>query len=499
MTEAAARDAGWQGDGPAHHAGPSPVGFTAADIRAAHDAFLAGTPLAPAEVDAWRWIDENHRCNTALWREEDKARRTEVPDAEIVRCKRAIDRLNQQRNDAVEALDQCVLERLAHAVTPLPDARLSSETVGAIVDRLSILALKIFHMRLQTRRDDADEPHLLQCRHKLDVLVGQRRDLAACLDRLLEDLAAGRAVFRTYRQYKMYNDPTLNPELYGRRPAAATTASAPDEGIAVDVLIPTCNRPAALAVTLTAVLAQSHPRLRIVVSDQGDCEAVVQSGELRAVLRLFHARGIEVDIHRHLPRRGMAEQRQFLLDQARASYALFLDDDVLIEADLTARLLRAIREQRCGFVGSAVIGLSHAGDERPDQQTIEFWDGPVEPEKLSPGDTHWGRHHLHSAANLYHLQQRLGLNATEQRLYRVAWVGGCVMFDVAKLRDAGGFGFWRRLPPEHCGEDVQAQLAVMARYGGCGLLPSGAYHQELPTTLATRDIDAPFVLPDRMR
>jgi hypothetical protein len=106
----------------------------------------------------------------------------------------------------------------------------------------------------------------------------------------------------------------------------------------------------------------------------------------------------------------------------------------------------------------------------------------------------WQRHHLHSAANLHHVAERLGLTRERERIYRVAWVGGCVLYDTAKLRACGGFEFWRELPPEHCGEDVFAQQRVMARFGGCGLIPSGAYHQELPTTLPKRDVDAPRVL-----
>jgi hypothetical protein len=260
---------------------------------------------------------------------------------------------------------------------------------------------------------------------------------------------------------------------------------------AVDVLIPTYERPAALAVTLTALAAQSGPRLRIVISDQSEARDLPALPELAAVLRLLQARGRDVELHRHLPRRGMAEQRQFLLDKARAPYALFLDDDVIVEPDLVDRLVRAIASAGCGFVGSAVVGLSYLDDHRPHQQAIEFWDGPVEPELVRPDGPQWARHHLHSAANLYHVQQRLGLTASQQRLYRVAWVGGCVLYDTAKLRSAGGFDFWPLLPPEHCGEDVLAQLRVMARDGGCGIIPSGAYHQELKTTLARRECDAP--------
>lgn len=262
----------------------------------------------------------------------------------------------------------------------------------------------------------------------------------------------------------------------------------------VDVLIPTCNRPAALAVTLTALYAQTWPALRIVISDQGDVGELAGCGEFAAVLRLLRAGGREVVLRRRLPRRGLAEQRQFLLDQARAPLALFLDDDVILEPDLIERLVGALEEARCGFVGSAVLGLSYLDDERPHQQAIEFWDGPVEPERIVPDGPEWARHHLHSAANLYHVQRRLGLDAACQRLYRIAWIGGCVLYDTAKLRECGGFDFWNELPEAHCGEDVLAQLRVMARYGGCGLIPTGAYHQELPTTVAERHCDAPRVL-----
>ncbi|WP_229425371.1 glycosyltransferase family A protein [Massilia sp. Se16.2.3] len=211
------------------------------------------------------------------------------------------------------------------------------------------------------------------------------------------------------------------------------------------------------------------------------------------MLRYLRARGIAVDTLRHLPRRGMAEQRAFLLAQASAPACLFLDDDVIVEPGLLARLHTALRAQGCGFVGSAVHGLSYLGQLRPEQESIEFWDGPVVPETVRPGTAAWARHHLHSAANLFHVQSRLA-QRSGPRLYRVAWIGGCVLFDAAKLRDCGGFDFWQALPAEHCGEDVLAQLRVMERYGGCGILPSGAYHMELPTTVTMREVDAPHVL-----
>lgn len=262
----------------------------------------------------------------------------------------------------------------------------------------------------------------------------------------------------------------------------------------VDVLVPTCNRPCALAVTLTALAAQSFTAMRVVVSDQSDGEAVFARAEVAAVLRYLKARGRDVLTWHHLPRRGMAEQRAFLLSQARAPYCLFLDDDVLLENDLVERLHRSIRAQECGFVGSALHGLSYIDQPRPWQQHIEFWESSVAPERVAPGDAAWARHHLHSAANLFHVQSRLGLTREDTRHYRVAWIGGCVLFDTAKLRAAGGFDFWPQLPAEHCGEDVLAQLRVMARFGGCGMIPSGAYHMELPTTITARAVDAPMVL-----
>ena len=271
----------------------------------------------------------------------------------------------------------------------------------------------------------------------------------------------------------------------------------------LDIMIPTCDRPAALAVTLTSLLGQSLAHeLRIVVSDQGeppldeaDLAATAGLRELVAVRRVLQAAGLLVEWHTHLPRRGMAEQRQFLLDHTTAPYALFLDDDLVLEPDVVARLLRVLRRERCGFVGAMPIGLSYLHDVRPQEQLIEFWDGPVEPETIVPGSAAWMRHDQHNAANIHHIAERLGVDKTNERLYRVAWVGGCVLYDTAALRDVGGFGFWQELPAAHAGEDVLAQLRVMARYGGCGLLPSGVYHQELPTTVHDRSTDAPWALP----
>jgi hypothetical protein len=263
----------------------------------------------------------------------------------------------------------------------------------------------------------------------------------------------------------------------------------------LDVLIPTCERPAALAVTLAGLTGQSWQDFRVIISDQGELQLAEQSAEVQAVSRVLRAQGREVRLQRHLPRRGLAEQRQFLLDQARAPCVLFLDDDLILEPFVLGQLMKVLAREQCGFVGSAVIGLSFLADVRPQEQAIEFWNGPVRPETVTPGSPAWARHLLHNAANLFHVQNALGLTPESTRTYRVAWSGGCVLYDTARLRSTGGFGFWRELPPVHSGEDVLAQLRVMARHGGCGVIPSGVFHQELPTTVTDRRVDAPQVLP----
>jgi Protein of unknown function (DUF4254) len=186
------------------------------DQRIADKAFDA-TPAVGGSDDAWKLVSVNHRCNVSLWDEEDQARRTDVAADAIAANKRAIDRFNQQRNDAIERLDEALLNRIA-TVAITGDAWHNSETAGAMIDRLSILSLKIFHMREQTRRTDATDAHLRECREKLQRLEAQRSDLCRCLDTLLSLAAEGRAFWRVYRQFKMYNSPDTNPYLYARKP-----------------------------------------------------------------------------------------------------------------------------------------------------------------------------------------------------------------------------------------------------------------------------------------
>lgn len=206
------------------------------ELIAQHDAWLAhaGWPVSEPAArggDLWTWVQANHRYNSQLWAEEDLARRTQVADSEIATNKRAIDRYNQARNDAIERIDELLLLGLGlvdaesargdapRSLAPA-GARLNSETAGSMVDRLSILALKVHAMRAQAARHDVDETHRSSSRGKLARLEQQRSDLAGCLDALLADAAAGLAYFKVYRQFKMYNDPSFNPALVAERAAA---------------------------------------------------------------------------------------------------------------------------------------------------------------------------------------------------------------------------------------------------------------------------------------
>jgi Protein of unknown function (DUF4254) len=158
-------------------------------------------------------VMEQHRANFELWHEEDQARVPGVPDAEIVRVKRAIDTLNQKRNDLVEKMDLWLIDRMKQGAA----APLNSETPGLMVDRLSILALKIFHTREEAHRPSATEDHRRRNLGRLALLLEQREDLAGCLDALRSEVLNGTRRFKLYRQMKMYNDPELNPAVYGRR------------------------------------------------------------------------------------------------------------------------------------------------------------------------------------------------------------------------------------------------------------------------------------------
>lgn len=153
------------------------------------------------------WID------TVQWHLEDIIRDPHINPEEALGLKRRIDRSNQDRTDLVEEIDSYFRQKYS-GVNPLPDARLNTESPAWAVDRLSILALKIWHMQEQTERTDADADHISRCQAKLDVLKEQQVDLSTAIDQLLEDIEAGRKYMKVYRQMKMYNDPSTNPVLY---------------------------------------------------------------------------------------------------------------------------------------------------------------------------------------------------------------------------------------------------------------------------------------------
>lgn len=268
----------------------------------------------------------------------------------------------------------------------------------------------------------------------------------------------------------------------------------------VDVLIPTFGRKTGLAIVLTSLLGQTFTDFDVVVSDQtDDADAYLDSIEIQTLVRALRWRGHDVRLFRHLPRRGMAEQRQFLLEQSSARYAHYLDDDVALDPPVLGRMLRVIQDEGIGFVGCPATGLGYLHDVRPHQQQIELWSGPVRPEPFTPESLPWERHLINNAANPLHLERLLAPDGRTVR-YKVAWVGGAnVLYDREKLLSVGGFSFWDRLPPEHAGEEVVVQFLLIHEYGGCGILPSGTYHLGLPTTVEDRRRNATELFGDLLR
>ena len=171
-------------------------------------------PYTPGTIDHLlyrkNWID------TVQWHLEDIIRDPAIDLAETLCIKRRIDKSNQDRTDMVEYVDSYLLDKYKEIV-PAPDARLNTETPAWAIDRLSILALKIYHMAREAERTDVDDEHRAACRKKLDVLLSQQVDLSRAIEELIEDIEAGRKYMKTYKQMKMYNDPALNPVLYGQK------------------------------------------------------------------------------------------------------------------------------------------------------------------------------------------------------------------------------------------------------------------------------------------
>jgi len=177
-----------------------------------------GTPEENKMHDDWlELVMRQHRANFDLWHIEDEARSPVASDSDLAAVKRRIDQTNQVRNDLVEVLDRLILKWLEMRGLPNPGAALHSETPGLIIDRLSILSLKIYHTREETGRRHAPAGHVARNRERLAILEKQRRDLAGCLNELWREIMAGARRFEVYHQLKMYNDPALNPAIYRKK------------------------------------------------------------------------------------------------------------------------------------------------------------------------------------------------------------------------------------------------------------------------------------------
>lgn len=171
------------------------------------------------------WLESvvrQHRANFELWHIEDEARNPGATDAELAEVKRRIDRTNQLRNDLAEQLDRKLVECLTPQGLPIAGAPLHSESPGLMIDRLSILALKIYHTREEVERPNAAPAHIARNRERLAILTEQCDDLAECLETLWRETLAGTRRFKLYRQLKMYNDPSLNPSIYRHLPGEAS-------------------------------------------------------------------------------------------------------------------------------------------------------------------------------------------------------------------------------------------------------------------------------------
>lgn len=183
-------------------------------------------PIENKETGLMATVCTQHSFNYQLWHEEDIARSPDVSDQEIARVKRSIDKFNQQRNDWIEKIDDQIAEMIqSNNIQTRDDAVLNTETPGSAIDRLSIMALRLYHLQEQLERPDASAEHRESVQQKIGVCRLQQSELAKSLQQLVDAIAAGAKRHLTYRQFKMYNDPTLNPYLYNAQNNAANRDS----------------------------------------------------------------------------------------------------------------------------------------------------------------------------------------------------------------------------------------------------------------------------------
>lgn len=212
---------------------PAPnLSFSAIEIARLHDNSIALwhddlAGVVPASSPLYEKVLAQNRANFDLWHTEDRARDPSASDREIAEVKRAIDRLNQTRNDLAEQCDTMLLDALCASELPTSEGELNSESPGLMIDRLSILALKLYHTVEQISRSDAPQGHAERNRERLAFLTDQRSDLVGCLDRFWSGILTGTRRFKVYRQLKMYNDPGLNPYIYGKSVDSSPRKSSP--------------------------------------------------------------------------------------------------------------------------------------------------------------------------------------------------------------------------------------------------------------------------------
>lgn len=193
------------------------------ELQVAKVAAWHHTPVENPYSDYLGLVCQQHQFNYQLWHQEDIARSPDVSDEQIANVKRAIDKLNQLRNDWIERIDDWITRYLENKqISPIENAPQNSETPGSIVDRLSILALRLYHLEEQLERTDIDASHVEKVTHRLAVCRLQQKELAQCLAELLDAIESRAKRHRTYRQFKMYNDPSLNPYLYQRKEVAVS-------------------------------------------------------------------------------------------------------------------------------------------------------------------------------------------------------------------------------------------------------------------------------------